>query len=162
MLEVETRVRCAVLDSVELAPEVCRQLLDAGVMGRVALCTPDGPHIVPVNYSVVADSMVFQTTPYSVLGTSGRNSLVAFETDHVDYGSRHAWSVVVRGRCRWVDEPDAVAAIEATWPPRPWAAGSRRLYLRLPLDEVSGRKLGLDWDPLEGLVVRRDADSDRS
>jgi nitroimidazol reductase NimA-like FMN-containing flavoprotein (pyridoxamine 5'-phosphate oxidase superfamily) len=144
-----------VLNSTELSNDVCRQLLDAGVMGRVALCTANGPHIVPVNYSVVDGFVVFKTSPYSVLGTSGRNSLLAFEIDQVDYERRHSWSVVVRGRAQWIDDSAAIAVVEAAWPPRPWPAGSRQLYLRLPLSEVSGRQLGGHWDPLEELVSHR-------
>ena len=56
--------------------------------GRVALCTDSGPQIVPVNYSVVEDSIVFRTTPYSVLGTYAWKTRLAFEVDHIDYEQR--------------------------------------------------------------------------
>ena len=37
--------------------------------------------------------------------------------------------------------------------PRPWAAGRRSLYLRIPLTEVTGRRLGDGWDLEETLPV---------
>ncbi|MGH3363728.1 MAG: pyridoxamine 5'-phosphate oxidase family protein, partial [Nocardioidaceae bacterium] len=52
----------------ELSVDECVELLSANVVGRAAICTPSGPHVVPVNYAVDGDSIVFRTTPYSVLG----------------------------------------------------------------------------------------------
>ena len=40
--------------SYDLSRDDCSRLLKAGVAGRVAIGTPDGPHIVPVNYAVDA------------------------------------------------------------------------------------------------------------
>lgn len=145
-------------DSMELTTEVCERLLRAGVVGRIALCADDGPHIVPLNYSVVDDFVVFRTSPYSVLGTSGRNSLLAFEVDHVDHDRRHSWSVIVRGRCEWIDDAEAIARIEATSGTRPWASGSRHLYLRLPMAGITGRQLGRHWQPVDELPLPRVVD----
>ena len=72
-------------ESIELSDAQCRELLSAGLVGRVALCTPVGPHVVPVNYAVVDDSVVLRTTPYSILGTQARGALLAFEVDQLDY-----------------------------------------------------------------------------
>ncbi|MES2712231.1 MAG: PQQ-dependent sugar dehydrogenase, partial [Pseudomonadota bacterium] len=47
----------------------------------VAFSTPAGPHMVPVNYTVVDDAIVVRTSPYSLLGTHGRNTVVAFGVD---------------------------------------------------------------------------------
>ena len=58
-----------VQDAIDLTHAQCERLLRAGTTGRIALSTPDGPHIVPVNYSVVGDAIVVRTTPYSLLGT---------------------------------------------------------------------------------------------
>ena len=35
----------------DLSRQDCARLLNAGIAGRVAMITPTGPHIVPVNYS---------------------------------------------------------------------------------------------------------------
>ncbi|MDQ6642139.1 MAG: pyridoxamine 5'-phosphate oxidase family protein [Actinomycetota bacterium] len=143
-------------ESMELAPEVCGTLLRAGDAGRVAVSTPDGPHIVPLNYSVVDDALVFRTSPYSLLGTFARNSLLAFETDYVDHELQRGWSVVARGRCQFVDDPGEIDRIRAIWSPQPWAAGARNLFLRLHWTEISGRRLGLNWNVLDELPGRRE------
>jgi nitroimidazol reductase NimA-like FMN-containing flavoprotein (pyridoxamine 5'-phosphate oxidase superfamily) len=135
-------------ESVELSAEDCRRLLRAGTVGRVAVSTPIGPHIVPVNYVVSGDAVIFRTSPYSVLGSHARNSLVAFEIDHLDPGKDHSWSVVVRGQCEFIDDPRDLDTADETKRPTAWAAGSRNLFLRLPLTEVTGRSLGGGRAPL--------------
>ena len=143
------------LDAIELSTDQCERLLRAGVAGRVAVSSPDGPHLVPVNYSVVGESIVIRTSPYSVLGTYGRGSRLAFEVDFFDHERWRGWSVVARGRADVVTDPADLERIRATWEPHPWAAGSRPLFLRLRWSELTGRQLGAGWDPLGALPVRR-------
>ncbi len=69
---------------IELPYETCAELLATREVGRVAVCTTDGPRIIPVNYSVVDDAVVFRTTPYSVLGMHAWRGRLAFEVDDLD------------------------------------------------------------------------------
>ena len=142
-------------DSVELSRAECETLLRAGVAGRVALAAPDGPHIIPVNYSVVDGTVVIRTSPYSLLGTYGRSAMLAFEVDQFDYESKRGWSVVGRGRSEVVQDEEVLEHIRAVCSPRPWAGGLRRLVIRLPLPELTGRRLGDGWNPLQDMPVRR-------
>jgi nitroimidazol reductase NimA-like FMN-containing flavoprotein (pyridoxamine 5'-phosphate oxidase superfamily) len=128
----------------ELAFDECVRLLRAGVVGRVAITTPDGPHIIPINYSVVDDAIVVATSPYSALGTYGDGIVVAFEIDRFDYETHTGWSVVVRGRAQAVTDPDELRRLKQLWAPHPWADGTRNLHIRIPWTEVSGRSLGGD------------------
>ncbi|SFA78313.1 hypothetical protein SAMN05192575_101367 [Nocardioides alpinus] len=141
--------------TVDLSREECARLLGAGIAGRVALGTPTGPHIVPVNYAVDHDSVLVRTTAYSLLGTYGRDAQLCFEVDQFDYELKRGWSVVVRGRASFVDDHEELAEISRSWQPHPWAAGQRHLVVRIPWTEVSGRQLGSGWDPWEHLPVRR-------
>lgn len=142
-------------DVYELSVDECRRLLSGGVMGRVAVSSPTGPHIVPVNYSVVDEAVIFRTTPYSVLGTHGRNATLAFEVDHADYPNQRGWSVIARGRGEAVTDADELLRIKESWPPRPWADGHRHLYLRLRWTELTGRRLGRSWTAAEESPVHR-------
>ena len=137
----------------ELGYAECRALLVRQRAGRVAVSTPDGPHIIPLNYSVVDESIVFRTTPFSVLATYGRNAKLAFEVDHFRDEHRLGWSVVARGRADVVNDPEALNRIRKVCAPLPWADGSRNLYFRLPWKELSGRTLGREslTDLLEDL-----------
>jgi uncharacterized protein len=142
-------------ETVDLSPDQCELLLRAGVTGRVAVSSPDGPHLVPVNYSVVDHAIVLRTSPYSTLGTYGRGSMLAFEVDWFDHERWQGWSVVARGRADVVTDSAVLERIRTTWDPRPWAAGARNLYLRLPWTELTGRQVGVGWDPVAALPVRR-------
>ena len=137
----------------ELKARECEKLLRSGVAGRVAISTPTGPHIVPVNYSVVDGAIVIRTSPYSLLGTYGRDSTFAFEIDEFDRALARGWSVQARGRVAAVTDRSELAAIRDAGEPHPWAAGARALYLRLRWSELSGRIVGGEWDPLRDLPV---------
>ena len=139
----------------ELDRDDCERLLRAGVVGRVALSTPDGPHIIPLNYSVVDDAIIFQTSPYSLLGTYGRNAQLAFEVDYFDYPDHRGWSVVARGRGDTISDPSDVQRVREQWAPRPWADGHRHLFFRLRWTELSGRRLGNGWTRENEVPVRR-------
>lgn len=143
------------LDSRELSYSECEALLRAGVVGRVALSTPSGPHIVPVNYSVVDSGIVLRTSAYSLLGTHGRDAVLAFEVDYFDHARQRGWSVIARGRAEVVEDQEEVDHIRSVWEPRPWVSGSRALFLRVLWTELTGRQLGAGWHPMRDLPYRR-------
>jgi uncharacterized protein len=142
-------------EPIELSSAECQELLAAGLVGRAAVCTPVGPHIVPVNYGVVDDAVVIRTSPYSVLGGHARGTIMALEVDQFDYERQRGWSVVVRGRAEAVTSAEELSHIKQVWEPRAWAAGQRNLYLRVRWSEITGRRLGIGWNPTDELPVRR-------
>jgi nitroimidazol reductase NimA-like FMN-containing flavoprotein (pyridoxamine 5'-phosphate oxidase superfamily) len=131
-----------VREASELTYDECRAHLESGTLGRVAVSTPLGPRIIPVNYTVAESSIVFRTTPYSLLGTYARDTNLAFEVDHVDAEHR-GWSVVAVGRAEMIEDLGELGQIRARWDPDPWPAGHRRTYFRMPWRELTGRSLGL-------------------
>ncbi len=142
-------------EPVELTLDECLELLSGGVLGRVALSTPLGPRIVPVNYAMYEDNIVYRTTPYSELGTYGWNTDLAFEVDHIDYEKHQGWSVVAVGRGEIIDDADELQDIRNNWDPTPWATGHRHLYVRLRWRDLTGRRIGGDWTRESMMPVRR-------
>ena len=140
-------------ESHELSTHQCEALLRVGMVGRVAFSTPTGPHMVPVNYTVVDDAIVVRTSPYSLLGTHGRNTMVAFGIDGFDHEQERGWSVQARGRMEVVTAHQELDRIREVADPNPWANGVRALYLRLRWTELSGRQLGTSWNPLPDVPV---------
>lgn len=128
---------------VELTQDECLERLRDATVGRVALCTPDGPRIVPVNYTVLGGTVVIRTAPYSMLGTYGRGAILALETDRLDEAEHLGWSVVVRGTAEMVEDHDDLERIRAEAEPHPWAGGHRNLYLRLRVRELTGRRVSV-------------------
>ncbi len=136
----------------ELDTSECLRLLGQRGIGRAAVNTPDGPHLVPVSYAVIEGTIAIRTSPYSLLGTYARASMLAFEVDELDEATQRGWSVVVRGRCLLETDPTALRQLRSLLP-EPWAPGARTLYLRLPLDQVSGRSVGTSAGIAAGRTV---------
>jgi nitroimidazol reductase NimA-like FMN-containing flavoprotein (pyridoxamine 5'-phosphate oxidase superfamily) len=127
----------------ELPYDTCLRLLRDHAVGRVAVCTSQGPRIVPVNYSVVDDdTLVFRTTPYSALGMHSDGERMALEIDSVDPDHRSGWSVVAAGTGSMLDDRDELLRVHAFRDPDPWAGGQRWLYVGLPWSELTGRAIG--------------------
>lgn len=125
----------------EITATECVDLLAGRTVGRAAICTPTGPHVVPVNYTVDGDSIVFRTTPYSVLGTYAWAGDIAFEVDDLDVDNHSGWSVVAHGRGEMVEDLEDIEEVRWAHDPKPWAEGARPLYVRLRWREVTGRRI---------------------
>lgn len=135
----------------DLSPSECRARLADHQIGRLAVVAPDGPHIIPVNYALVDENVVFRTSPFTLVAAHGRNAVVALEVDHLDQVTRTGWSVLVRGRTQPVFDSGEISHIRQIWDPVPWADGSRNLYLRLTPTDISGRRIG-DLEPVQSLL----------
>lgn len=145
------------MEIIELPRHQSESLLRSGTAGRIAMCTPDGPYVVPVNYSVVDDAVVVRTTDDSFLAVHGPGAVVAFEVDQFDYENHRGWSVVARGHAHRIEYLRELAHVMATWEPRSWADGPRTLFLKIPWEEITGRRLGAGWSIEENLLVNRRA-----
>lgn len=128
-------------EAAELSYAECRMLLGGGRLGRVAVSTPMGPRIIPLNYTVSEDSIIFRTTPYSLLGTYARNTVLAFEVDEIDEITKQGWSVVAVGRANTIDETDELQRVKELWNPQPWVGGERWMYFRMTFRELTGRRI---------------------
>lgn len=123
---------------VELDPVECRRLLEAKKVGRLALVRDGAPMIMPMNYVLTEDRLVFRTLAF---GEASRavDSPVAFEVDDIDDFLEAGWSVVVTGTAALLTEAElSRLGWEA---PIPWAEGPRTLFVAVPLDRVTGRRL---------------------
>jgi hypothetical protein len=132
-------------DIMDLSTQECITLLSGGVFGRVGLATSEGPEILPVNYAMFGDAIVFRTIPYGRLAEYAADREICFEVDHVDYDRHQGWSVLAIGRGKPVEDPEEVQLIREVWDPRPWATGQRILYIKLEWRQISGRRIGQEW-----------------
>ena len=122
----------------ELSREQCFELLLSRSVGRVAFTTPDGPEVLPLNYVVHEETVLFRTSPHSTLGRQLQLATAAFQVDDIDDFTESGWSVLLRGTVHPVDVDDLPPADQR---PRPWASGLRPLHLRLRPTSVTGRRL---------------------
>ena len=127
-------------EPMELSARESLDRLSGEVFGRLAIVTPQGPRIVPLNYAVFGDAIMFRTTPYSEVARFAVGNEAAFEVDQVDHAERSGWSVVAVGAVEELD-PEDLMDLRTVWAPQPWAGGTRNLYLRLKWRELTGRRL---------------------
>lgn len=115
-------------------------VLRTQALGRLAYQIAGDVWIVPVNYVVDGERVVFRTAEGSKLFGTTVNQRVAFEVDAVDVD--HAVSVVVRGTALHLT---GIAADEAeALPLRPWVSSEKSEFVAITADEVTGRRFRLD------------------
>ena len=107
--------------------------------GRCAWSASDGPHILPVNYSVLDGNVYYRTGLYGSLAEAAAGDAVALEADELDERLTSGWSVVARGRAEQVQDPGELASLFQRLP-QPWAPGSRPLLVRILVSQVTGRR----------------------
>ncbi|MFI8071701.1 DUF1918 domain-containing protein [Streptomyces sp. NPDC086033] len=125
----------------DIGPEECRTLLSTHGVGRVAVSASDGrPAVVPVNYDVIDDAIVFRTapnlTPAAAVGTE-----VAFEVDHMDEALSQGWSVLVVGPASVVTDLDTVRRLTEHAHTTPWPGGEREMWVSIRLAHLTGRRI---------------------
>ncbi|MFI0368712.1 pyridoxamine 5'-phosphate oxidase family protein [Actinomadura sp. 1N219] len=127
----------------ELDRAECLRLIAGGRVGRVAFDDGEGPAVVPVNYSLDGEAVIFRTSVGGRLSRSlltvvaGGEVRAAFEVDRFDEASHEGWSVLLRGGAH----PLSDAEIEQAALVEPWPAGERDAWFRLAAREVSGRRV---------------------
>ena len=129
---------------VELTRDQCFVLLRTVEVGRVAVPRTDrAPLIVPVNFAVDGDAVVFRTgTGTKLQGVT--TGPIAFEADGVDPFRRQGWSVLLEGRA-YVATHGEVGHLDVA----PWAGGRRDHWVRLVPTEVTGRMIEVLPEPTD-------------
>ena len=120
------------------------RLLATATLGRVGVTVGALPVVLPVNFRLVNDLIVFRTGVGTKLDAATRNHIVAFEADDFEPFSHAGWSVVVTGVAREVTDPGEAAALSIVPIPR-WAPGNDGRTVAISTDLVSGRRVGLAW-----------------
>lgn len=127
----------------ELTHDECFELLRTQPVGRFAAAVPgEGPIVVPVNFIVDGDVIVFRSDMGTKIAAL-RHGPVSFQVDWIDWMHKTGWSVLARG-----------VAYEATHfevehlDVNPWSSGDKRHWVRLVITEITGRRIeahDFDW-----------------
>jgi nitroimidazol reductase NimA-like FMN-containing flavoprotein (pyridoxamine 5'-phosphate oxidase superfamily) len=128
----------------DLTRAECLQRLGGSTFGRIAATSRALPIILPVNYRLVHDRIVFRTSPGTKLTLAVAGAVVAFETDAVDPIGHAGWSVLAIGRATVVTEPAEVEQLDAAGVPR-WAEGGDERFISIATTELTGRQIGTPW-----------------
>lgn len=122
----------------------CLELLGEAGVGRLVYAVPsEPPGIVPVSYVLDGpegqEAVVIRTTHGSRLGRTAPGTTVSFEVDEIRASTHEGWSVVASGVAEQVSDPEEVRRVGERL--EAWAPGFKDLFLRVPLEKVSGRRL---------------------
>jgi uncharacterized protein len=119
----------------------CLNLLATAQVGRLALVVDGHPEILPVNYALDGDAVLFRTSEGSVL-THVALAEVAFEVDHVDEATRSGWSVLIKGHADDIgDAIDATSQRLRRLSLISWAPGRRDRWFVVRPRQITGRRL---------------------
>ena len=122
--------------------DACRTLLAASTIGRVAFMGDPFPLILPVNYVLFDEFVVFRTDPGAKLSQLPLRP-AAFEIDGRD-GSVSAWSVLVQGHAREVttalgDRYESLRSVNIDL----LSPGEKAHWIAIEIEQLSGRRLAL-------------------
>ena len=118
----------------------CFQLLATATLGRLAISTGALPVILPINFRLIGERIVFRTGIGTKLEAATRHAIVAFEVDSFDAFSHTGWSVCVTGVAREVVDPVELARLRRAHIPR-WAPSEPERIVAVSAEMISGRRL---------------------
>jgi len=124
----------------ELEPTECWRLISTQGIGRVAFVVDGEPAVLPVNFTVLNDLVVFRTALGSAFDVLVREAEVAFEVDQADPAYHSGWSVVGRGTARGLEGAIAQVDLERL-SLRPWGLATPPGWIGVHLWEVTGRRV---------------------
>jgi uncharacterized protein len=118
----------------------CLRLLATASLGRIGITSGALPVILPVNFRLVGESIVFRTASGTKLDAATRGAVVAFEVDAMDPIEHTGWSVMVTGIARPVTDPAEVDAIRPERVAR-WAPLGEGCLVAVSTELVDGRRI---------------------
>ncbi len=119
----------------------CLQLLATTTVGRVGFILDDRPVVLPVNYAVDGDTVVFRTAEGTVLNKAAFQ-VIAFEVDEIDAEAHTGWSILAQGVAQDVsDAIDTRSEHLRRLALVSWAPGHRDRWFRLDAATLTGRRL---------------------
>lgn len=123
-----------------LSVDECVQLLRQVPVGRIAVTVEALPVVLPVNFAVVDDGILFRTIEGTKLAAATSRAVVAFEVDSYEADGRSGWSVMVQGMAHEVTDPAALGRLDAAGV-EAWALDGRADHIvRIELHTISGRR----------------------
>src|SRR3712207_2230717 len=128
----------------------CWAALRADEFGRLAYRLRDGVNVVPLNYAVDGDTLLFRMAEGSKLLGIVMHPDVVFEID--TYGEDSAQSAILRGRARLLEEDEAHRADTSRL--RTWLPTLKYNVVEIEPVEVTGRRFTLSRPWLHMKVER--------
>jgi nitroimidazol reductase NimA-like FMN-containing flavoprotein (pyridoxamine 5'-phosphate oxidase superfamily) len=121
----------------------CFLLLKSVPVGRIGFGAHGEVVMLPVNFTVDGQDVVFRTGAGSKLSAIEVGQYVGFEADSYDTAAGTGWSVVVNGLAEVVDDEEEAARLD-TLGLSSWGGASGRVWVRIRPSSISGRRIAAD------------------
>ena len=118
----------------------CLHLLATARLGRVGITSGALPVILPVNFRLEDERIVFRTGRGTKLDAATRGAVVAFEVDTMDPLEHTGWSVMVTGVARQITDEDELERVHPDKIAR-WAPTGDGCVVSVSTEIVTGRRL---------------------
>jgi hypothetical protein len=119
----------------------CFLLLESVPLGRIGFVAGGEVVILPVNFLVDGQDVVFRTAAGSKLCAVEVGHYVGFEADSYDAATGTGWSVVVNGLAEVVESDEEAARLDSLGLTS-WGTGtSGRVWVRIRPSSITGRRI---------------------
>ena len=119
----------------------CFLLLESVEIGRIGFLAGGEVVILPVNFLVDGQDVVFRTGVGSKLSAVEIGRYVGFEADSYDAATRTGWSVVVSGLAEIVESDEEAARLDALGLASWGGDAVNRVWVRIRPTSITGRRI---------------------
>jgi uncharacterized protein len=119
----------------------CFRLLESVPVGRIGFLAGGEVVILPVNFLVDGQDVLFRTGSGSKLASLEIGHYVGFEADAYDAATHSGWSVVANGLAEIVESDEEIARLD-TLGLAPWGAAADQTWIRIRPASITGRRIG--------------------
>jgi uncharacterized protein len=123
-----------------LTREQCLALLQGSDVGRVGYVADGLAIILPVNFTMLNEDIVFCTAKGRKLSWLSLRGRLSFQADDSSPADHKGWSVLVHGVAREVTDPADLELLRSR-PQLSWLRSSEEHWVRITVESISGRAL---------------------
>jgi uncharacterized protein len=133
-----------------LGHDECWEMVDRHRLGRLAVVEAGRATVLPVNFAKDGSVLVVRTRHGSTVASVADGRPAVLEVDEIDEDLERGTSVIVHGRLRQIvreDEHERVSRLGL----HPWAGGEREVFVRLDVDDITGRTVPMSAMAFDGV-----------
>ena len=119
----------------------CFVLLQSVPVGRIGFVAGGEVVILPVNFQVDGQDVVFKTGAESTLCAAGIGHYVGFEADSYDAATGTGWSIIVNGLAELVDSAEETARLDGLGLSSWGVSASGPVWVRIRPSSITGRRI---------------------
>lgn len=121
---------------IEVDESTCRQLLGSHHIGRIAFNADPSPDVLPVNYVLHENTIVFRTGAGAKQVAAARRQEATFQVDASNVDRHSGWSVMVRGTLEPIEAKDELQELL-----KPFPDGEHAYWVGLRIEQITGRRI---------------------